>query len=119
MKRFWLSLLVFVLSLQTSWAAVHFCDGELAALTASASIAQPSAHDHATTEKQTDKKGAQALADACCSAAHGCHGLHNLMAQAPYQVPTVSTPDIAAPTDHRLAQRQFADRHERPQWFAA
>lgn len=117
MKRFWLLLLLFVMPLQTSWAAVHFCDDDLAAATV---IAEPSgSHDHAAPGKQTNPQGGQALVDACCGAAHGCHGLHNLMAQAPYRVLAAANPGFAVSTDHRLIQRQFADRHERPQWPVA
>jgi hypothetical protein len=112
MFRLWLLLLAFVLPLQMSWAAVHFCNDAAAAVTVSESLQD---HNHAASGGQDDSAG---QVD-CCAAAHGCHGLHNLMAteQAQLSVPTLS--NIVPITDDESRQRQFAARHERPQWSAA
>lgn len=118
MRRFWLLLLIVVLPLQMSWAAVHLCDGEAAAIaTAAPKAGDQLAHSH--DSQATQSQGAEILTDACCGAVHGCHGLHNLMAQAAPAVAVVPSRGLLTALDERMAQRQFADRHERPQWLAA
>ena len=119
MRRFWLLLLAFVMPLQMSWAAVHFCDDDKApvAIVAATTDVDQLSHGHDQQESQSQAGGV--LADGCCTAAHGCHGLHNLMTQAAPSLFAIPSSSHLAALDQRLAQRQFADRHERPQWSAA
>lgn len=119
MRRFWLLLLVFVMPLQMSWAAVHFCGGETAVLAAAAASKAGNELSHSHDETTKQGQGAEALADACCGASHGCHGLHNLMTHAAPSLPAMPHESLLISLDERHAQRQFADRHERPQWLAA
>ena len=70
-------LLVCILSLQTSWAAVHFCD-ESAALAHVAGTA-----DASDALGDAAEAGAALHDDQCCSAAHGGHVLQSLISQEP------------------------------------
>ena len=114
MKRFWLFLLVFVLPLQMSWAAAHYCDE-------SAGLAHATKHETAATvlQDQHEPAAGELLADGCCVAAHGFHGFHAALAQEPsaLQILTLASTPQAAPL--RVARTRFAERHERPQWPAA
>ncbi len=119
MRRFWLLLLALVMPLQMSWAAVHFCDDDMAAVI-SVAHAEGSAsivHDHAG--KPSPSKAKDVPADACCGAAHGCHGLHNLMATAQPGLTAASSASPIPAHDSQRLQPQFAERLERPQWPAA
>lgn len=118
MKRFLLLLLAFVLPLQMSWAASHLCndDGMVAAVPQVESL---SGHHGTTADQPEAGTGSADLSDPCCTAAHGCHGLHHiagntflkatasLMSQMP--AATVSAPHAAQP----------AARLERPKWLTA
>jgi hypothetical protein len=122
MKRFWLLLLAVVLPLQMSWAAVHFCDNDRAGLPSIAAQSDPARHaDLKTGEatKKAEKQVADAWADACCTAAHGCHGLHNAMSASETSLHLAAPAKVVAGPDVRRAQRVFSTRHERPQWLAA
>lgn len=117
MRRFWLLLLLLVMPLQMSWAAVHLCIDEPAGANRAPEAMQE--HGHADSGKTDDEKSGVMLADACCFAAHSCHGLHNLISQQESSLgcqPIASKPDDLQ-ASHRLAF--FAYRHERPQWLAA
>jgi hypothetical protein len=114
-KRFWLLLLAFVMPLQMSWAAIHFCDD------AAALVHAGSSHEaSAASPVQSDAGDAgDVLGDACCTAAHGCHGLHSLIGQ---EAPEFFLPAFTStPADFQqpVARSPFAERHERPQWLAA
>lgn len=116
MKRLLLLLLAFVLPLQMSWAAVHFCDDEK--LVAHAVAAAEQGAHAAAAEGQPDAK-AEKIADACCGAAHGCHGLHHLMGQAdPAFAPTATT-QMPAPSGAAPPLSEAQSRIERPNWSAA
>jgi hypothetical protein len=113
MRSALLLFLVLLLPLQMSWAAVHFCnDHAPQARTASAAAAVGTEHEHPAD--------AGALpADPCCAAAHGCHGLHTVMAphaQALAALAEATSPPVSR---DRLTLTEFAVRHERPQWSAA
>jgi hypothetical protein len=120
MRRLLLLLLAFVLPLQMSWAATHFCDDEqlVAQAVAAAELGDHARNGHDTAEKKSDAK-AEKIADACCGAAHGCHGLHHLMGQA--------DPDFVPNASGQTLARFFAapplgesrSRIERPKWLAA
>lgn len=65
MRRFLLLLLAFVLPLQMSWAAAHFCDDEKL-VAHSIAAAEQGNHVHgAAAEEQSDGQ-AEKIADACC-----------------------------------------------------
>lgn len=117
MSRIWLLLLAIVMPLQMSWAAVHFCSDDAAGTRAEVVTASADMHGHAHVAAD-----AQAEADIqgeCCAAAHGCHGLHNLMATEQAQLSFANLANAVPVTDDTTSQRQFATRHERPQWSAA
>lgn len=124
MRRFWLVLLAFVLPLQMSWAAVHFCDESAHAI--SVDQAEQVVLDFGQQADETGKiKGGSdpakpdALADACCSAAHGCHGLHSIIGPAD-GIPLSPQPaHILAASSPALVERDALSRIERPQWLAA
>ena len=118
MKRFWLLLLAFVLPLQMSWAAVHFCDADIAH---SAGTTAPVAPEDSGRQaaKAAEGQVAEALADACCGASHGCHGLHNLMAPVETATGVAPSGTSISSAEVPLATSAFHTRHERPQWFAA
>ena len=109
-------LLVCVLSLQTGWAAVHFCD-ESAAL-AHAAQAQDEAAAAATQDDAAPEAGAL-HDDQCCAAAHGGHVLQSLMTQEPHAIALGA--GRAAPAERPLmrARERSPERVERPQWSAA
>lgn len=122
MKRFWLLLLAFVLPLQMSWAAVHFCDTGMphaAAASGSAGATQDHAQQAAEPVDAEAAKAAQVPADACCSASHGCHVLHSLVA--PHEPSTGVVMPAAGLFGHdeHPAASGFPTRLERPQWSAA
>lgn len=117
MRRIGLFLLVFVLSLQMSWAAVHYCDdtrtGPLAA------TANDDSHSHeAEADGQLDGQ-AEKIADACCGAAHACHGLHHLMGHEDFAVATPAATQMPAPSGGSPPLSVAHSRIERPNWLAA
>ena len=118
MKKFWLLLLAFVLPLQMSWAAVHFCDADISH-TAGATTPVPAGQSTRPAAKAAEGQIVEALADACCGASHGCHGLHNLMAPHETATGVVSAGANLASADAPCATSVFSTRHERPQWSAA
>jgi hypothetical protein len=121
MKRFWLLLLAFVLPLQMSWAATHFCDDEMTHIAAAMSGAEKGVHKHAEVKesgKKSDSKQSEKLAD-CCGASHGCHGLHHLMAHPEGFVPSIGQAEVAATRDGPSTCGFLASRVERPKWLAA
>lgn len=118
MRRFLLLLLAFVLPLQMSWAAAHFCDDEKLVAHAIAAAEQGEHVHDAAAEEQSDGQ-AEKIADACCGAAHGCHGLHHLMGQAdPALAPTAAT-QMPAPSGAAPPLSEAQSRIERPNWSAA
>lgn len=120
MRRFWLLLLVFVLPLQMSWAAVHYCNDELL-LSTTVEAVMTSGHDHdgqSVKQKAEDQKS-EKIADACCGAAHGCHGLHHLMPHTEASLPSASRTGVTAARDGPFPCGFLATRVERPKWLAA
>lgn len=117
MRRFWLFFLAIVLPLQMSWAAVHFCDES--AHIASAVQTADVATDTAVDVSQDDPTKSGVLADACCSAAHGCHGLHSIMS--PGEKPALPLPAAqpVARSPPALSERDALGRIDRPQWLVA
>jgi hypothetical protein len=112
-KRVWLLLLVWVLSVQTSWAAVHFCDE------AARASHTPASHQHADLFPQTDEHGGTGdagLPDACCSVAHAYHGLQSLISQDATELALLPASTLRIEARQPVARDRFAERHERPQW---
>lgn len=120
MKRFWLLLLAFVLPLQMTWAAMHLCGGSSTHSTSE--VAQFAADQHSSLSSLADEGPdpieISNLADSC-GAGHGCHGLHTAMLHPAADLPIVLSASFLSSIDSQLALRQFVQRHERPQWFAA
>jgi hypothetical protein len=106
MKRFWTLLLIGVMALQTSWAAVHLCHDAAPAAMAAAFAEAGEQHQASAS-------------DTCCPVGHACHGLTAFLPQglaerggqavltAPGLRAVPALPDWDGP------------RHERPQWSAA
>lgn len=114
-------MLSVVLSLQMSWAATHFCDDNVPSIAAHASDVAGADYDQAdrsVTGKKSDSKKAEQLAD-CCSAAHGCHGLHHLLSPTEAPLFSVMSDEIVAPRDSSSKYGNVAPRVERPKWLAA
>ena len=115
MTRFWLLLLVLILPAQMSWAAVHYCSDE----GAGAAAAQLQ-HAYLTDATHAPKeRGSNLPVDSCCVAAHACHGLDSALDQADVSVPSMDGPAGVVITHDAPIWRDFASRHERPQWPAA
>jgi len=115
-KRVFLCLLVWILSVQTSWAAVHFCDE------AARAGHMPASHQHADVFPSQDEHArddGSLQADACCSVAHAYHGLQALITHELLLLPVLTLPAGAAEAPLAVARERFPDRHERPQWSAA
>ena len=118
MKRFLILLLAFLLPMQMSWAAAHFCDDEplVAHAVATAELGQ---HAHAVPADGQSDAQAEKIADACCDAAHGCHGLHHLMSQADLPFATFVSAQLPAPSGAAPPMPEARSRIERPNWLAA
>ena len=120
MRRFWLLLLVLVLPIQMSWAAVHICDDEGSGEATESSAAMWN-HDHESDQvnKFSDAQKSEKIADSCCGAAHGCHGLHHIMGQADPEFAPRATSLMPAPSGAAPPLSAARSRIERPNWLAA
>jgi hypothetical protein len=121
MKNLWLLMLAIVIPMQTSWAAMHVCEGAGITLTAAAQHQEAAHAPSAATAVDADQNSevANPLADTCCSSAHGCHGLHSLMAQADRPM-SVVLPSVSYKSSDTLLEPGHAHaRLERPNWSAA
>lgn len=116
MRRFLLLLLAFVLPLQMSWAATHFCD-DARLLELAVAAAEQGGHVHAPDE-QSDSKG-EKIVDSCCGAAHNCHGLHHIMGQADPEFVARASTQSPAPPGAAPPMGEVLSRIDRPNWFAA
>lgn len=118
-KRLCLILLILLLPIQMSWAAIHICDDDLGQ-TAFVQAVQQSQHDHEQVSEKAGSPGEKThAADACCFTGHGCHGLHSLMASESSQA---KLPDSSHALNglNRLSNcGAISARHERPKWPAA
>jgi len=115
-KRVCLLLLIWVLSLQTSWAATHFCDE------AARAGHTPVSHQHTELFPSQDEHAAEAggtLDDACCSVAHAYHGLQAFVPQDLPVFALLALPAARAEAALPAARERLSERHERPQWPAA
>jgi hypothetical protein len=121
MRNFWLLILAIVIPIQTSWAAIHVCESAGVTLTAAAQHQEAAHAPSAAKVVDADQNSevANPLADTCCSAAHGCHGLHSLMAQADRPM-SVVLPSVSYKSSDTLLEPGHAHaRLERPNWSAA
>jgi len=121
MSRFWLLVLMFIVPVQMSWAAVHFCSdeasgaGRIAATLVSSVNEHQHEHEHAVTGSRSEPESQHD----CCGVHHGCHGLHNLMSMEQAGLTFARAPSVLVALDEAPFERQFAYRHERPQWSVA
>lgn len=118
MRRFFLLLLALILSMQMSWAASHFCDDERLVVQAVAATALDGLDHQAAAEEQSDAQ-AEKIADACCGAVHGCHGLHHLMGHEDVAFATSAFTHMPAPSGAAPALSDAFTCIERPNWLAA
>lgn len=118
MRRLLLLLLALILPMQMSWAASHFCDDERLVAQAVAA-AQQGGHDHAASPDEQSDAQAEKIADACCAAAHGCHGLHHLMGHAALALNPAASSQMPAPSGAAPPASHASSRIERPNWSAA
>lgn len=118
MRRLFLLLLALILPMQMSWAASHFCDDERVVAQALAA-ADLGGHVHQSMADEQSDDQAEQIADACCDAAHGCHGLHHLMGQADPEFAPRAVTQLAAPTGAAPALSEARSRIERPNWLVA
>jgi hypothetical protein len=117
MRRLFILSLALILFTQMSWAASHFCDDERLVAQAIAAAAGGHVHEAAVAE-QSDTQ-AEKIADACCGAAHGCHGLHHLMGHADLAFATSALTQMPAPSGAAPPISEARSRIERPNWLAA
>ncbi|TFZ04589.1 hypothetical protein [Ramlibacter rhizophilus] len=118
MRRFLLLLLALVLPMQMSWAATHFCDDErLVALAVAA--AEQGGHFHAEAAGEKSDSQSEKIADACCGAAHNCHGLHHIMGQADPEFAAAACTQMPAHSGAAPPLGEVLSRIERPNWPAA
>ena len=119
MKRFLLLFLAFVLPLQMSWAAVHMCDDGIVVSTSAALVeAEGDRHDVETLKKSESEQPGK-LVDTCCGAAHSCHGLHHLMAQANPHFGSAAATQIPIASRATPHPGYVLSRVDRPKWLAA
>lgn len=122
MKRFCLILLIMLLPIQMSWAAMHICDDDIAVAEATAQVmhqADQHEHDHPMLKADQGDASKGHAADACCFAGHGCHSLHSLMVSEPSQASVSDSAHALNALQSRRAGGAFSARHERPKWPAA
>ena len=116
-KRLFLILLVMLLPIQMSWAAVHVCDDGAGAASYVQAL-QPPAHEHAFDAASVPDDKTH-LADTCCVTGHGCHGLHSLMVGKSSQGCLADRAHAMNGQDSQLTDGALSARHERPKWPAA
>ncbi|MGE4240738.1 hypothetical protein [Ramlibacter sp.] len=118
MRRLFILLLALILPMQMSWAATHFCDDERLVAQAVAAAGMGEHVHEAAAAEQSDAQ-AEKIADACCGAAHGCHGLHHLMGQADPEFAPRAAAQMPAPSGAAPPISEARSRIERPNWLAA
>lgn len=121
-KRFCLILLIMLLPIQMSWAAMHICEDDVPAATSSAQVIHESAHEHnheSVVAKSSNAADKAHVADACCFSGHGCHSLHSLMVSESLQGCLSDRAHAMNGQDGQLTGSAFSARHERPKWPAA
>lgn len=117
MRRFWLLLLLVVLPVQVSWAAIHHCDDTASGVAAVLAGAPQATGDHglpASDEAPAAEKTGQNT-----PSAHPCHGLHELMGQGTPSSLEAADETVLASSQPVFRPSPISPRHERPQWAAA
>ena len=114
MKRFWMSVLVLMLSLQMGLASAHICAEEMPPGAHGAVAAQ----QHVADEPVPLTVATLAFVDACCTGSV-CHEIHNAVDHAAHPLVLLAHSDVLIQSHTRLAQGNFTVRHERPNWSAA
>ena len=116
MKKFWLLLLVFILPVQMSLAAVHLCDDGIAVPTMSHAFEPSDAGDvHQEAHQHPTDHGAEHLSDA----GHGCNAFHGLTSQDGNTVGVATAANFISMSHLLPVPGAFSTRHERPQWLPA
>lgn len=118
MRRFWLLLLLIVLPVQVSWAAIHHCDDTVSGVAAVLAGAPKAAGDHALPASDDEAIATDASAQNAPSA-HPCHGLHELMGHGTQSSIETAKETVLASSQPVFRPSILASRHERPQWAAA
>lgn len=118
MRRFWLFLLVLmVLPVQMSWAAIHYCDDGAPVSAAVLAVASEAA-GYIAAIPSDDRRQADAPVKKAPSA-HSCHGLHELMAHAVEALIEPAKEMALASSEPVFRPSAVASRRDRPQWPAA
>lgn len=118
-RKFWLSLLLFVLPLQMSWAATHICLEPIKPAHGVTAAQVAEAHEAAASAEQDRNDAGKSTADVCCVAAHGCHGLHSMMGADAAVPQFLKQSQHAATPPPALCGFDAIARIDRPQWSAA
>lgn len=117
MRRFWLLLLLMVLPVQMSWAAIHHCDDTTAESAVVLGVAFQT-QEHAAA-RHSDDQGAADTSAKKSPSAHPCHGLHQLMAHVPQLLSDATEAMALASPEPLFCPSAVVSRRERPQWAAA
>ena len=117
MRQFWLLLLLMVLPVQMSWAAIHHCDDTTAESAAVLAVAFQTQDGAAASH--SDEQGSTDTSAKNSPSAHPCHGLHQLMAHAPKVIAEATKAKVLASPEPLFCPSVLASRRERPQWSAA
>lgn len=118
MRRFWLLLLLMVLPVQMSWAAMHHCDDTPAAGASVLVVASQGGDSVAADPSDDQRRSADELGKTTPSA-HACDGLHEIMAF-PAAVFLAPAPEAVLPNSRPVFRpRVIASRLDRPRWSAA
>lgn len=116
MRRFWLLLLLVVLPIQMSWAAVHACEDSMAvggAVLSALGSVRDAAVAPALDEAAVDEP------EQGGSSVHACEGLHELMTDRAHAMPTRAGAGILVAPEPLRRLPAMAARLDRPQWPAA
>lgn len=116
MKRFWLLLLVFVLPVQMSLAAVHLCDDGIPMAAMSQAFEHSDAND---IHQHPADHGAEHLGDAGHGSAHGCTVFLGLTSHDGTTVGVAAAANFISSSHLLPVFAAFSTRHERPQWLPA
>lgn len=115
MRRFWLLLLLLVLPVQMSWAAVHACEDSitvggavLAAIDAPVDLSVDPVDDPSMEE--SGQAG---------SSVHACTSLHELMADRVHALLEPATVRLLDLRETAIRLQALPSRPDRPQWPAA
>lgn len=115
MRRFLLLLLLVVLPVQMSWAAVHACEHSIAV--GDSGLVKLGAGELSTSSSLDDAP--TKAADQGQSSVQACDGLHELMTERTDAVLEPAVTSFLYVRESVVRLRVVADRLDRPQWRAA